>query len=373
MFSEMHPYIRRVIRFALLPHCYFKLVPWQECTRSRIKVLADLLYVFFVYKYYPENYGPCRFWEKDKNEWRFYYGSSYDPYQRQKLRKFVQRADYRILYEDKELWQQFAMGLQVSLPRYFGVVDPGGSYKEKIKTILDEKHNGRIIIKPVTGRAGQGIVLARRTANGIEIKTASQIKMASQSYALDDFKLLERSVVQGFIEQHPAVASIAASSVNTIRLVTLWTMDDDVILVDAYMRFGQDESFVDNVSAGGISVAIDTSTGTLTEYAFNKMGKRFAKHPVSGVVFNKFQIPMWDEVVEMAKVIQKACPFYRLVGCDVAVTESGPVLIEVNAEPDIVALEQRCGPILSDKRVYDEFNKYNLLINKYQKTLYRKS
>ena len=125
MLSETHPYIRRIIRFCLLPYCYFKLVPWHECTRSRINVLKDLLYIFFVLKYYPDNYGPCRLWEKDKSEWSFYYGSSYDPYQRQKLRKFVQRYDYRILYEDKELWQQFAKGLHIALPPYFGVIDPG--------------------------------------------------------------------------------------------------------------------------------------------------------------------------------------------------------------------------------------------------------
>lgn len=366
MFSEWHPYVRRLIRFLLLPYCYFKLVPWQECTRSRFKVLADLLYVFFVFKYYPDNYGPCRFWEKDKSEWCFYYGSSYDPYQRQRLRKFVQRDEYRILFEDKELCEQFARGLQVSLPRYFGVVDPVGPYQEKIKTVLNEKYSGQIIIKPIAGSAGHGIVLASRTANGIEIKTESQ------HYELDRFELTERSVVQEFVEQHPLVASIASSSVNTVRLVTLWTIDDDIILVGAYMRFGQGESFVDNVSAGGISVAIDTYTGALKEYAFDKTGKRFTRHPVSGVVFNKFQIPMWNEVVEMAKVVQKASPFYRLIGCDVAVTASGPVLIEVNAEPDIVALEQRCGPILSDRRVFDEFNNYDLLINEYQKSLYRK-
>jgi len=326
-----------------------------------------MLYIFFALKYYPDNYGPCRLWEKDRSDWRFYYGSSYDPYQRQKLRKFVQRNDYRILYEDKELWQQFAKGLQISIPPYFGVIDPGASYQEKIRAILNEKYNGQIIIKAITGSAGRGIALARRSASGIEVKSGSH------SYELEKFELTERSVVQGFIEQHPAVSSIASSSVNTVRLVTLWTKGNNIILIGAYMRFGQGESFVDNVSAGGVSVAIDTNTGALKEFAFDKIGQRFTQHPDSGVVFNKFQIPMWNDVIEMAKVVQQASPFYRLVGCDVAVTELGPVLIEVNAEPDIVALEQRCGPILSDRRVCDEFNKYDLLINKYQKALHGKS
>ena len=367
MLAESHPYIRRVIRFMLLPYCYFKLVPWSECTHSHIQVLVDLLYIFFRFKYYPDNYGPCRFWEKDRSEWCYYYGSSYNPCQRQRLRKFVQRYDYQILYNDKEFFEQFAKGLQISMPRYFGVIEPDGSYKEKIKIFLNESSAGKIIIKPIDGHAGRGIMVARRTKRGVEVKTVSQV------YELGSFELTEKSVVQELIEQHSVVAAITSSSVNTIRLVTLWSKNDDIILVSASMRFGQGDSFVDNWSGGGISVGVDTDSGVLKKFAYDKTGKRFTEHPVSGVKFNNFQIPMWDEIVKMAEVVQKASPFYRLIGCDVAVTESGPVLIEANANPDIVYQEQVSGPILADKRVFDEFNNYGLLINKYQKAIYGQS
>ena len=115
---------------------------------------------------------------------------------------------------------------------------------------------------------------------------------------------------------------------------------------------------------------MDTDAGKLRKYAYDKQGNRYLEHPVSGKKFEGFQIPEWDEVVKMAMRIQEASPFYRLVGCDVAITESGPVLIEANANPDIVYQEQTSGPILADKRVYDEFVRYDLLINNYQRTLY---
>ena len=62
-------------------------------------------------------------------------------------------------------------------------------------------------------------------------------------------------------------------------------------------------------------------------------------------------------------------PFYKLIGMDIAVTQVGPVLIEVNANPDIVFQEQTSGPLFKDKRVLKEFDKYDLLVNKYQKKL----
>ena len=70
MLSENHPIIRRILRFIALPYCYFFLVNWKECTASRLQVLKDLLYIFFKLKYYPDNYSPCRFWEKDRKEWK---------------------------------------------------------------------------------------------------------------------------------------------------------------------------------------------------------------------------------------------------------------------------------------------------------------
>ena len=364
MFSESHPYIRRIIRFCLLPYCYFKLVPWHEYTKSRIQAAKDLLYIFFKFKYYPDNYGPCRFWEKDREEWCYYYGSSYEPYQRQRLRRFVQRYEYQILFNDKEFWEFFCKGLQLPMPHYFGVLKPDSLYKRQIESYLNEFPDKKIILKPIQGHAGRGVMIAEESSGGIKIRTSSTI------YNLSDFQLKEKCIVQEVVEQHQEIAAFSSSSINTIRIVTLWTMNDDVVLVSGSMRFGQGDSFVDNWSSGGISVGVDTDAGILKKFAYDKHGNRFTEHPVSGKIFENFKIPDWHEAIKIAIRIQEVSPFYRLIGCDIAITKTGPVLIEANANPDIVYQEQVSGPILADKRVFEEFRKYDLLINKYQRALY---
>ncbi|NOX26034.1 MAG: hypothetical protein GXP59_07990 [Deltaproteobacteria bacterium] len=364
MLAESHPYIRRIIRFCLLPYCYFKLVPWHECPHSRLHVAQDLLYIFFKLKYYPGNYGLCHLWEKDRSEWAYYYGASYDPYQRQRLRQFVQRYAYQIVFDDKELCEQFCRGLKVPMPEFYGTVEPGGPYRKQIEVCLEKSADKELFIKPIMGRGGKGIMKAVKGRNTIIVKTAGG------DTDIADFVLTEKCVLQEGVSQHRAVSQIAPSSVNTIRIITLLTTGLDVILLGALMRFSKEGSFVDNTSAGGISIGIDCNKGELREVGFDFSGNTYTKHPDTEFIFAGFTIPFWKEVVELAVTIQKSCEFYRLVGVDIAVTPNGPVLIEANANPDIIGIEQVNGPILTDKRVFDEFVKYDLLVNQYQRVLY---
>jgi hypothetical protein len=46
------------------------------------------------------------------------------------------------------------------------------------------------------------------------------------------------------------------------------------------------------------------------------------------------------------------------------------MLIEINAVPDLLVMENACGPLLLDKENLRAFGEYDLLINKHQKKLY---
>jgi len=365
MLAESHPIIRRCIRFAALPYCYFKLVNWKECPVSRYQVVKDLLYIFFVLKYYPNNYSVCRFWEIERKDWPYFYGSSYDPYQRKKLRKEVQRYEYVILFDDKEVCEHLCRGIKnIKLPEYYGVIAPDNDYRAAIEKSLNGAGYGKkIIIKPVHGHAGQGIVLAYQTATGVKIKACGA------ENDLTEFVLKTRSIMQEVVIQDEIVSKISASSVNTIRVVTLYTKENEAIVLSVGMRFGVGSSFVDNVGSGGIHVGVDIVTGCLMKTAYDKQGNRFLRHPTTNTEFDGFQLPRWNEVVQMSLEIQKSCPYYKLLGLDIALTKDGPVLIEVNPNGDLVFQEQGSGPLLRNKRVLEEFNKYDLLINKPQKNI----
>ncbi|MDD5674062.1 MAG: sugar-transfer associated ATP-grasp domain-containing protein, partial [Chitinivibrionales bacterium] len=100
-------------------------------------------------------------------------------------------------------------------------------------------------------------------------------------------------------------------------------------------------------------------------------GKQYRRHPTSDIVFKEFIVPEWPRIIAIAETIQRACPFYCLLGMDITLLENGePVLIEVNANTDLVFQEQTSGPLLKDERIVKAFGEDDLLVNKYQKMFY---
>ncbi len=356
------PYFRRAIRFLALPYCYFMLIDWNECKTSYFQVMKDLLYIFFVLKYFPDNYGACRLWEIEKSQWPYYYGSIYNPYQRARLRKQVQKKEYEIIFLNKYICYELCKAANLPLPEQYGQISSDLEFKKKIKKILDEYHNKNLIIKPITGRGGKNILLAYKKKDRIVIQDRNSEK------ELNKYFFCGESVIQEFIEQHKSISKFALS-INTLRVITLLSQSGEVLIVGAYMRFGLNNAFIDNVSSGGISVGINIGRGELKKTAFDKNGKKYIIHPTTKCIFKNFKIPYWLETLKLCTKIQKNFFYYKLLGHDIAIKPDGPIIIEINEAPDTVALEQRYGPILKNKKVRNEFEKYNLLINNKSKSI----
>lgn len=328
----------------------------------------DLLTLFFSYKTFPNHYGPCRLWEVDKKEWKYYYGSNYHPHQRLRLRTSLKRREYSYVLADKYVCAMYCKAIGIAMPQTFGLISPEEEYKDRIRFWLESTQDNKLIIKPIYGMAGAGIVLAAKVGEEI------QVRSATASRSLNQFVLADKSIVQEFIQQHAKMAAFSPASVNTVRIVTMLTRRGDAIVVNASLRAGVGSSFIDNFSTGGVSAGVNRDTGKLKKYAFDHNWHRYESHPISGVVFDGFLIPSWEAVRKMAISVQKAIPFYRMLGLDIAINESGePVLIEINGAPDLLGLEQKAGPLLKNRDVLAAFGEYDLLINRHQKELYRSS
>jgi len=356
------PYLRRLTRLMALPYCFLYQIDWHECNKAKIFVFKDLLYIFFVLKYYPDNYGRCRLWEKKKTEWKYYYGSIYDPYQRKALGKLIQRKEYEIIFENKYICYELCKAASIPLPVSYGIIEPFKDYHKKIKLIFDGRFGKSIIIKPLDGSGGEGIAVINSCNEHIIVN------MNNKEIPLREFRVKKTSLVQEYIEQLPEIANFS-SSTNTIRIVTLLTKKEDVIIIGAIMRFGVKNSYIDNTSKGGISVGINTNNGRLMKRAYSLKGKIYEKHPDSKIPFKGFRVPFWKDSVSLAYSIQKYFFYYKLICCDFALSSEGPILIEINAKHDNVGLEQKCGPILLNHRILTEFGNYGLLINEKTKKL----
>lgn len=144
---------------------------------------------------------------------------------------------------------------------------------------------------------------------------------------IKDFKgdiAIQRAVIQ-----HEALAKINSSSVNTLRIITLLREEETVVL-SAILRIGVGGSKVDNSSSGGITVGI-THQGKLKKTACVDKRVLIDQHPTSGIVFENYEIPSFNEAVNLAKKASLMVPHFRMVAWDISILENGmPVLIEAN-------------------------------------------
>lgn len=207
--------------------------------------------------------------------------------------------------------------------------------EEAVSAVMRSKNS--FIKQAVGSEGGHGIIFVDSS------------KQTSQSLKkLLDFNSLD-IVVQEGLEQSSTLSCINSSSVNTIRLLTLLKRDGNVKIYSTVLRMGINESKVDNASSGGITVGIEEN-GRLKSCAYNAKGIRFDKHPTSGVKFDDFTIPNFEEIKHTVKEQAKNFPHFRLISWDIALDKNNnPIIIEANLKYGEIDFHQlNNGPLFGD-------------------------
>ena len=177
-----------------------------------------------------------------------------------------------------------------------------------------------LIGKPLEGSSGQGI--RKYTADDWKDGSEAFLRRLKQ----DGIGILEEIVVQ-----HPKMASLCPTSVNTCRITTLMG-DKQQGIVYAFLRIGNGK-VMDNVDCGGMAARIDLNSGKLLTVGADKQGNTFIKHPITNTSIIGFQIPFWEEAKAMCLTAANKIPEMRYIAWDVAITENGPTFIEGNSFP----------------------------------------
>ncbi len=174
-----------------------------------------------------------------------------------------------------------------------------------------------------------GSVMAKVTdkdgGQGIERKSASDIA------DFDEFRkeLLshEQYLVEQIIPQHPNMAALNGSSVNSLRIVSYF--DGEKVHVLARVLKMGNGGIIDNFAHGGMYTMLDEN-GVALHAAFDMAGDAFEVHPISGITIRGFTVPMYDKVLELVDEIARVVPQIPYVGWDIAISPDRPVVIEGN-------------------------------------------
>lgn len=161
-------------------------------------------------------------------------------------------------------------------------------------------------------------------------------------------------LLEDYIVQHPLISAIYPYSVNTIRVMTI-LKGNDVHIIFAAIRIGNNGKVVDNINNGGLASPVDIDTGEILFPGYDKDGNEYAVHPMTKHPIKGFMIPFWKEAVEMVKEAALVTPELRYCGWDVAITENGPLFVEANHMPgyDILQLPAHNPSRIGMKPVYN--------------------
>lgn len=246
---------------------------------------------------------------------------------------------YDVIVHDKFIASQYMDSLGFPVPKTLALVNnntilfPQSGEELPLGYLLTEKEAlfKDCICKPITDWAGRGIFHMEISNGNIIINN----KKIEQNKFYDLFSS-SKYLIQERVIQHESMSNLNPHAVNTIRLVTC--LDNETVTpFSAGVRIGVKGNLTDNWHMGGIIIRLNMGTGCLNGYGFTLPeygGKKYAKHPETGVKFDGFEIPYCHQAIELATKLHKYFYCTHSIGWDLAITKEGPVFIEANQDWD---------------------------------------
>lgn len=189
--------------------------------------------------------------------------------------------------------------------------------REEAERILGAEEH--LIFKPSLGTKGAGILFFDRDDE----------KSMSVPAIFDAMK--SNFVVQRIVKQHPDLARLNPSTLNTLRVIS-FRFKGEVHILSAQLRIGGAGARVDNVSAGGCACAVKPD-GWLHEKSVTRKST-WTDVTANGIKLSTIRVPNYEGVVEAIRKAHCQLPYFNIVGWDFAVGEDGtPIMVEFNTRP----------------------------------------
>ena len=136
-------------------------------------------------------------------------------------------------------------------------------------------------------------------------------------------------------------------SINTLRVIT-YIVGDRVEHAPITLSMGRSGNHVDNIQAGGVSVAV-TDQGFLNSEGFTHYKEVYNSHPDTGTVFENYKLPEIKKLINTAKSMHEKTPHMRMISWDFTLDEKDRiVLLEFNLSGQSVWFPQ----MVSGKAVF---------------------
>ena len=169
---------------------------------------------------------------------------------------------------------------------------------------------------------------------------------------------------QDFIRQNAEITKRCSLSVCSVRLILLVDAEGPKPF-RAIWRIATGTSMTDNFNkgdAGNLIAAVDLASGEITRvvngYGLNQ--SELSHHPNTGEALVGFRLPFWREGVDLCCQAARVFPMLHMQHWDLAFTDHGPILIEVNSLGSIDMIQYATGYGVHDAAVRAVLDQYGV-------------
>jgi hypothetical protein len=152
--------------------------------------------------------------------------------------------------------------------------------------------------------------------------------------------ILDNHIYQAFVYNHKDIIELQGSDYcGTIRYVIYNKSKEEKFPVAASIQMNGGKITDHMVNGGSYSASIDLKSGKISTKGLDRTGEVLDKNPISGKEIFDYQMPLWNDVLEL---VEKTCNEYAelpLIAFDVALTNNEPLLLEINAGCGTVAAQ----------------------------------
>lgn len=317
--------------------------------RKKLKINPHEYYLYYLYdKGMPEQYR-AKFVSR---------------YTRDVFLEKLNPLGYILLARNKYITKIILKSLDIPTPEMIFLYDPQAGLEsayvvktpETARQKLIEFGNRPFVVKVLEGEHGKNINIYSSLESTKDGFTAMHLN--GEKHSLDQLLNFagknQRLLFEAKLRQIPTFDAINPTSINTLRLLTLLHPNGEAELIYGLIRMGRKGRWVDNSGKGGNVMAIlNKETGrfeNIVSFAHYKSYEPLTHHPDSGIDLVNFEIKNWQEIKNQVFDFHRKLSWLKAIGWDVAITEEGPVIIEINNRWDII------GQTIAREGWYDYLN-----------------
>ena len=234
--------------------------------------------------------------------------------------------DVNIL-KDKIKFYSFCRANSIETPlSYDGSSNLSGDQNYPWQSLKD------FIIKPTTGRKSKGFRLFKYDDVNNHYRCighkSNQICEQVRSFLEDFFSKNDQAyIIQEKIENHKFFNNICNGSLCVIRILSMVTSDNNIETFRPILLLPQNNMITADIHRGADAYEIDGQEGKILSLV--------DRTEVENQIVKNTSLPHWERLLGLVKDCHKLLLDVPLIGWDVAITPSGPSIIEGNTGPSL--------------------------------------